>query len=467
MTPPRPSRFRRTSLWLLALLLSTAGAGAAPAATWRAGTGREKITPPAGLWMTGYAIRQGPAEGTAQELWVKALAFSDPSGNRGVLLTLDLCGITREVSDRVAAELERQHRIPRSAVITNVSHTHCSPMYGGYLHGLRILPPDGAAKAEAYTRNLEQKMIRAGSAALASVRPVAISWGEDAATFGFNRRENADKDVPRLRAEGKLKGPFDSRVPVLAVRRGGEEGEIVALLVSYACHNTTLDFMQWHGDYAGCAQLELERRHPDATVLFAMGCGADANPSPRGTLEIVEQHGRDLADAADRALARPMTRVEGTFRCAFEDIALTFQRKPTEEELREAWEKDQPYKEMYQAWSASVREQLRTKGDDILRYAYPIQAWRLGNLSWAILGGEVVAEYSLRLRKELGADLWVFGYSTDVMAYIPSERVLTLGGYEGKSSMVPYARPSAWSPGLEEKIVARTAELVTRTRERP
>ena len=57
--------------------------------------------------------------------------------------------------------------------------------------------------------------------------------------------------------------------------------------------------MQFHGDYAGVAQAELERRHPGATALFVAGCGGDANPKPRGTLELVEPHGAALADAVD------------------------------------------------------------------------------------------------------------------------------------------------------------------------
>jgi neutral ceramidase len=249
---------------------------------------------------------------------------------------------------------------------------------------------------------------------------------------------------------------------VLAVRTA--DGALRGLLISYACHNTTLGVYQWHGDYAGCAQIELETRHPGATVLFASGCGADANPHPRRELAHAEQHGRDLADAADRALAKPMQRLDARFASAFEDITLTFARKPTEEELRIAREKDQPNKEMHQAWSAAITEQLRTKGDKILEYAYPIQAWRLGSLSWAALGGEVVVDYSNRLRREIGTDLWVFGYCTDVMAYIPSERVLKEGRYEGDSSMIPHGRPSKWNPGLEDRIVTKTRELVERTK---
>ena len=444
----------------LALMLFLAPGFAAE--SWRAGASREEITPPVGVWMTGYAVRTKPAEGTAQSLWVKALAVADPAGNRGVLLTLDLCGISRAISDRVAAEIGRRHGLPRSAVMTNVSHTHCSPALPGNLEGLRILPPDGQKKAEDYARALEEKMIRAADAALKSLAPATLAWAEDEAHVGYNRRENPAVDVPGQRAAGKLKGPFDPRVPVLAVRAA--DGALKALLVSYACHNTTLQFYQWHGDYAGAAQVELEKRHPGAIAMFAIGCGADANPAPRGTVELADQHGRTLADAADRALAKPMTAVAGRFASAFEDITLNFARRPTEEQIRTAREKDQPNKEMHQAWAASVTEKLRTKGDAALRYSYPIQAWKLGALSWAALGGEVVVDYSLRLRRELGDNLWVFGYSTDVMAYIPSERVLKEGRYEGDTSMVPYGQPSAWAPGLENAIVGKTRELVTRTR---
>jgi hypothetical protein len=76
-----------------------------------------------------------------------------------------------------------------------------------------------------------------------------------------------------------------------------------------------------------------------------------------------------------------------------------------------------------------------------------------------MLGGEVVVDFSLRFKSELrgedamGGDVWVAGYSNDVMAYIPSRRVLTEGGYEGGGAMVYYGRPTVWAPTVEQVIV--------------
>ena len=73
-------------------------------------------------------------------------------------------------------------------------------------------------------------------------------------------------------------------------------------------------------------------------------------------------------------------------------------------------------------------------------------------------------DYSLRLRMENeGKALWVAGYSNDVMAYIPSLRVLREGGYEGSSSMIYYGLPTVWSENVEEHIVETVHTLIRKT----
>jgi len=82
-------------------------------------------------------------------------------------------------------------------------------------------------------------------------------------------------------------------------------------------------------------------------------------------------------------------------------------------------------------------------------------------LQWVHLGGEVVVDYALRIKSENpGKAVWVDGYSNDVMAYIPSLRVLKEGGYEGNTSMVYYGMPSIWAPSIEDRIMGAVNEMI-------
>jgi hypothetical protein len=84
---------------------------------------------------------------------------------------------------------------------------------------------------------------------------------------------------------------------------------------------------------------------------------------------------------------------------------------------------------------------------------------RLSGRFWAFLGGEVVVDFSLRLKREAApAPVWTAAYANDVMAYIPSLRVLREGRYEGEGAMVYYGLPSKWDETVEERIVAEVRE---------
>jgi len=433
----------------------------AHADSWRAGAAQVRITPERPMWMTGFADRTHPATGTAQNLWAKALAIEDPTGRQAVLITLDLCGIPRALSDRVAEELEERHNIPRSAVIVNVSHTHSGPAVEGFAVTLLNLSDSDWSDVVAYRQDLELRMIRVAEEALSRLAPATLSWGVDSADFAVNRRNNVEKEVPELRAAAKLLGPVDFDVPVLAAH--SRDGALLAVMVSYSCHNTTLTGRnyEWSGDYAGYAQAEIQRRHPGAVALFMQGCAGNINALPRGKPE-AENYGRRLADAADRQLARPMHLIRGDFSSALEDISLPFAHRPTAEELKKASESKSPAD---RNWASYLLGELKHGGEIPMSHGYPVQAWRLGDLSLITLGGEAVVDYELRLQRECRPPVWVFGYSNDVMAYIPSESVLgedasgghragTHMGYEGKDSMLFYGRASAWAPGLEDKIIS-------------
>src|SRR5262245_37555028 len=129
----------RSSLLCCLALLTVSAARADEPSGWKAGVAKVRITPEKLMWMSGYASRTKPAEGTLHDLWAKALVLEDSSGRRAVLVTMDLVGIPRDLSRDVCAELEKKHGLRRESVCLSVSHTHCGPVVGHNLGTMYFL----------------------------------------------------------------------------------------------------------------------------------------------------------------------------------------------------------------------------------------------------------------------------------------------------------------------------------------
>ncbi len=433
----------------------------ASADEYKAGTAKVVITPDAGVWMAGYASRNKPAEGKVHDLYAKALALEDGKGQRLVLVTTDLIGLPRPLSEAVAREIEQRTKLPRERLMLTSSHTHCGPVLRGNLIDMYDLSPEQKEKLEKYADDLRGKLVQVVVDALAGLKPARLAVGQGTARFAVNRRQPTEKGV----INGYFPfGPVDHVVPVLKVTTS--DGKLKALAFGYTCHNTTMAFYQWCGDYAGYAQAYLEERHPEAVALFWAGCGGDANPLPRTKIELCQKYGKELADAVDAVQEGAMRPVGGDFRATYATIALPLGPLPSREQLLgDALSKNKALK----ARAERLLKTLDNGGKLEDNYPhYPVQVWRLGeSVVWIALGGEVVVDYALRLKRELAAPsegggpggLWVTAYANDVMAYIPSKRVLLEGGYEADSSMIYYGLPTKWAPEIEEKIVGKVHEL--------
>lgn len=448
------------TLWAvsLALLAFSPLSPAADKPEWKAGTARAKITPEKPLWMAGYSARTQPAEGTLHDLWVKALSLQDPAGHRVVLVTLDLIGLPANMYDKICGELESRCGLERRQVMLNASHTHSGPVLRQALYDIYPLDDRQRAMIEEYSSFVEDTIVATVMEALSKPTAVVLSAGEGKATFGANRRENRQADVVAARARGESpKGVSDNSVPVLAVRT--PQGALKAVVFGYACHCTTLSIQRWNGDYAGFAQIDLQRAHPDAQMMFFAGCGADQNPMPRRTVEHCRRHGAELAQAVAGVIAAPMRPIPAELGSAFEFITLDFGPSPTQAEL----EKTVARGGYRGRWAGRLLARMAAGEKLETSYRYPVQVWKFGGEQlWISLGGEVTVDYALRFKARYGGATWTAGYSNDVMAYIPSQRVWEEGGYEAGAFAV-YGLPAVgWVSGVEQRIADSVERLVER-----
>src|SRR2546425_8340623 len=95
-----------------------------PAADYKAGVGRIVITPEKPIYLSGYANRKHPSDGVLHDLWAKALAIEDPKGGRVVIVTTDLIGLPRGISELIGARVLKEFGLERARLVLNSSHTH-------------------------------------------------------------------------------------------------------------------------------------------------------------------------------------------------------------------------------------------------------------------------------------------------------------------------------------------------------
>jgi len=430
-------------------------------AVWKAGLARGVSTPRESVWLAGYGSKRAP-EGKLHDLWVKVLALEDQAGHRGVLITSDFQGVPKSMSDRVFARLRAEHGLERHQVMFTFSHNHCGPRLGDDLVDYYPVEAEQVELVRRYTLEMETLVVELVGTAIRDLAPAELAMGQGTTTFAVNRRDNVEAEVPRLLADGaRLRGVVDHAVPVLTVRR---EGELSAILFGYACHPTTLSFMQWCGDYPGFAQLALERDYPSAMAMFVNTCGGDQNPLPRRTVELCEKYGGMLAQAVRETLGQPLQPISDGLRSEFELLDLPYQEVMTRQQLIE-------FSEDRNAIRARWANRMIGLLDDGMRfppaYPYPLHAWKLGDQLVIIgMGAETVVDYSLRFKREFGPGTWVFGYVDDMIAYIPSRRVWEEGGYEGGSNLYEYGRPALrWSGEIEDRIAESVQRLVAKVRE--
>jgi hypothetical protein len=395
-----------------------------------------------------------------QRIFVKALALQDLRGATTLLLTADTIGTPRWFNERLAGQIEQELKIPRERFLFACSHSHSTPAIKGGLDDMYGLSGEAAAAVERYSLEFCEKSFAAARAALGNLEPVKLSFGRGEAHFAMNRRQFVKRGVS---FGVNPTGLVDNDVPVLRVER--TNGWPQAIVFGYACHCTTPGPSdELGGDWAGYAQGCLEQAYPGATALFITGCGADANPNPRNDGRYVAQHGLALAGAVARVLNEPMIQLSGPLQAGFDRAELPLAPPPKKEEFEA---------KLTNASPAVVRFAMRflgmmARGEKLpTSYPCPVQVFRFGSqLTLVALGGEVVADYSYRLRRELPNErLWTAAYCNDVFGYVPSMRILVEGGYEADLNLVYYGLPTRFAPEVEDTLVNKVLDLVKKTQD--
>ena len=429
------------------------------------GTAQVDITPDYPIRLSGYGSRRTESEGIIQRIWAKALAIGSETEEPVVVVTVENCGLPDELTEAIAHRVKQKTGLSRAHFVVCFTHTHSAPCLTNAAPFIfsSDIPPEQQEKIERYTGQLGEWLETVALEALANREPCHVAWNVGELDFAKNRR-----------TEG---GPVDHGLPMLHVTDA--DGALRAVWASYACHCTTLAGSDNHicGDWAGYAQEAIQKANPGATALISIGCGADANPasrmmpmpdSPVGAssqsrefstrLAYAKKHGEALAQEVERLLAADATPLSNTPTGSFERINLPFDTLPTLEE----W-KARAAEGGAVGYHAQKHLERLQRGEPLqTELSYPVQTCHFGDeLAIVFLASEVVVDYSLRLKREFdAARLWVGAYANAFPGYIPSERVLAEGGYEGGDAMLYFGPPTRFAPGVEQLVIDAVHRLL-------
>jgi len=231
----------------------------------KCGFAQREITParPGSVFLDGYGFRLTPAEGVRDPLYVKACAL-ECGGDRFVIFSFDLCGMSPAVYDYVAGHIEEMTGMRRERFALACTHTHAGPACG-VLDGLPI--------------NWDW---------LASVASAAADAAEEAfSTAAAGRFKTAVCGEFTLSHNRRGREPIDRRIRAAVFV--AEDGTVRGIIANLACHPVTNKSMNISADYPSVLTEQAKIRFPGVPAIFLCGRGADINPSPSAGQSFEEQ----------------------------------------------------------------------------------------------------------------------------------------------------------------------------------
>jgi neutral ceramidase len=441
------------------------------------GIARVNITPPPGVFVSGYRLRAEPAWTVQDELWATALVV-ESGGTCLALITTDLLYLPKAMVGAVRQGILEHTGIRADHVMVSCTHTHSGPeTQEGALSVLGDAKEWKKRTDEDYLQVLQAKLVGAAVMAWKRREPVAIGAGRgELRGCVINRRDP--------------QGVVDPELSVLRI--DPESRTWSGMLVNFTCHPTSMgprvEAPVISPDYPGHMARYLESLDEGGIhVLFANGATGNVGPwdfyfmgddlrvgdiraaySKRYSVEDSQTLGRLVALEARKVWLQITPDRQGGLACVREPLHLPMRSWPTVAAARQDLERceqvlarvkrgeaipraEKTRDDMYlerqiscfypdlpvEAWGPVLGVQY---AQEILRFAetHPagqtieteVQAMAIGDTAWVGIPGELFVEIGLAIKQASPfRHTMVFGYTNDSVGYLPTRAAFPQGGY--------------------------------------
>jgi hypothetical protein len=423
----------------------------------RAGFAKIAITPPLGVELAGYGVYlERRATEVHDELFARALALEDEGGERVLLLSLDLVGLSWELSEAISVQAAGVAGLGAERVLVSSTHTHSGPA--------TLCLEGWGQMAPSYVESLPELCAAAAAEAIAALHPVRIGTAHGTVrALGFNRV--------------RVNGPIDHGLHVLRI--DSLTGTPEMILFSHGCHPVTIDrrsdagtaiSADWPGQVA-------RRLHEEGygEALFRLGVCGDIDPVVawhQFAFEGMELSAELVAQSLLGVLRSIDTAPALRLRLARRDVPLPLE--PLSEEdiatvlaeaqtgygsvrVTDSGADNSAWLRFYAAWAEAMRAQLATQPEHV---AVPLAALRVNDDVWLHLPGEVFTALgqAIAARSPFAKTVVTTPFGPFI-GYLPDPEDFTAGGYA--ATLVPrILQMPPYSPAVSDALVDGAVTLL-------
>lgn len=455
-----------------------------PQSRCQVGVARRDITPPVGIYHRMWgAAKHDRSTGIHRPLTSTVLFMQPHTINDGkkpvVFIAIDHCLLWNREMNELLDRVSSSARLERSQLIVFFSHTHAAGLMGHErvdLPGGELIPQYLADVADAIAAGILE--------ASEKIQRANLSYGFGHCTLATNR-DFKDEALDRFVCGFNAEGEADDTVGVIRVAHA-ENHSIVATIVNYACHPTTLawDNTLISPDYPG-AMREVVEGATGAPCFFIQGASGDIGPRHGfvGDTEVADQNGRQLGYAVLSALedlppANTQMKYQGAVvsgatigSWSYDDITENQrersgkwreQRSEIELSYRDDLPRQNELKQEAEDWKQKETAAIKAGDSDAARdaramiermtrrlvrvahlddadtYSYPLRLWKIGEAVWVTLDGEHYNVLQRNLRRRFNGVPLVIGTlanGSDVW-YLPDEHSFGKGLYQEDASIL-------------------------------
>jgi hypothetical protein len=437
------------------------------------GVARRDITPPPGI----YSRMWGSAEhevalGVHRPLTATVLAIGSDKRQKPLVFVSGDLGWWRSREDEwfVRGALLERFGLDESQLLLHLTHTHAGPSIS-----LHASDKPGGHLIRPYLESVRNAVADGIDEAMKNSVPATWSWHTGRCQLACFR-DQADPHGTGTIVGYAPNGPADDTL--LVGRVTDRSGNVIATMVNYACHPTTLggENRLISPDFVGAMREVVEQSTHGAPCLFLNGAAGDLAPRRQyvGDVAIADQNGRQLGHAAlatladmlppDAALAfdgieestarlgrwKLVEQTPSNASCVaqipVELPVLSFDKlELTSQQLEGCDRATIERMERLILWS---RDALDTPTAPL-----PIWFWRLGNVSFVALPAEMHSPFQIELRKRFPNDaVVVMNLVNGSNAYLPPRADFERDTYQCNTTL--------FQPGSHEKVLEACYEAL-------